>query len=115
MKVTNHKVGGAPGKLDAGKAGKSEGAKALGKDLKAGGLTSAKDLKEGSNVEVSDHAQMMAKAKGIASDQTVDEAKVARLQKMIDEGKYNVDVRPFFKIFCGSQAASFKIFAKCFS
>jgi flagellar biosynthesis anti-sigma factor FlgM len=35
---------------------------------------------------------MMQKAKDIASQpMTVDEAKVARLQKLIDEGKYKVD------------------------
>lgn len=35
---------------------------------------------------------MMAKAKEIAGQpMSVDEAKVARLQKMIDEGKYKVD------------------------
>jgi flagellar biosynthesis anti-sigma factor FlgM len=42
-------------------------------------------------VDVSDRAQQMQKAKDIAGNSSVDEAKVARLQKMIDEGKYKVD------------------------
>jgi negative regulator of flagellin synthesis FlgM len=43
-------------------------------------------------VNLSDRAQMMAKAKEIAQNtETGNEAKVARLQKLIDEGKYNVD------------------------
>jgi flagellar biosynthesis anti-sigma factor FlgM len=48
-------------------------------------------IKDASKVDVSARAQMMSKAKQIASEETVDEAKVARLQKMIDEGRYNVD------------------------
>jgi negative regulator of flagellin synthesis FlgM len=42
-------------------------------------------------VAVSSEAQAFQKAKAIASKDTVDEAKVARLQKLIDEGKYKVD------------------------
>ena len=91
MKVTNSKVGAGNGKLDSAKTGKAEGAQGLRKDMKAGGPLSAKDVKDGSKVDVSERAQMMQKAKDIASDTSVDEAKVARLQKMIDEGKYSVD------------------------
>ena len=42
-------------------------------------------------VNVSSKAQDLQKAKQIASEQSVDEAKVSRLQKLIDEGKYNVN------------------------
>lgn len=42
-------------------------------------------------VNVSQKAQAFSKAKAIASDQSVDEAKVARLQKLIDDGNYSVD------------------------
>lgn len=42
-------------------------------------------------VNMSSDAQAMQKAKNIAGKDTVDEAKVARLQKLIDEGKYQVD------------------------
>ncbi len=44
-------------------------------------------------VDMSPEAQAFQKAKGIASKETVDEAKVARLQKLIDEGKYKVDAK----------------------
>ena len=60
-------------------------------DPKVGGLKSKQDLKNSSSVDLSERAQLMAKAKEIASNATVDEAKVARLQKLIDEGKYKVD------------------------
>ena len=50
-------------------------------------------IKDSSQVNVSTRAQSMQKAKEIASNQSVDEAKVARLQKMIDEGKYKVDAQ----------------------
>ena len=59
------------------------------------GKNSAADLKgaelESAKVQMSRDAQAMQKAKAIAGKQTVDEAKVARLQKLIDEGKYKVD------------------------
>ena len=48
-------------------------------------------MKSSSKVDLSDRAQMMNQAKNIASQESVDEAKVARLQKLIDEGRYNVD------------------------
>lgn len=48
------------------------------------------NLGESSKVDVSSRAQMMSKAREIASQETVDEAKVARLQKLIDSGQYNV-------------------------
>lgn len=44
-----------------------------------------------SKVNMSSEAQAFQKAKAIASADTIDEAKVARLQKLIDEGKYRVD------------------------
>lgn len=91
MKVSNSKIGGLPGKLDTGKAGKADSTQGLKKDLKTGGPLSAKEGKDGSKVDVSERAQLMQKAKDLASGSSVDETKVARLQKMIDEGKYSVD------------------------
>jgi len=92
MKVSNNKVGGNLGALDTGKAGKADVTNGLKKDINAGALNSNAGLKNSSNVNVSERAQMMQKAKDIASQpMTVDEAKVARLQKLIDEGKYKVD------------------------
>lgn len=90
MKVSNNKIGGPQGKIDSAKLGKTDSAQAAKKDMRAG-LLQARDMKESASVDVSERAQMMQKAKGIAGDFSVDEAKVARLQKMIDEGKYNVD------------------------
>ncbi|MGE3757887.1 MAG: flagellar biosynthesis anti-sigma factor FlgM [Pseudobdellovibrionaceae bacterium] len=90
MKVTNNKIGGTAAGLGTERAGRSDGASALSKDVKAG--VSKANLKESANVNVSERAQMMQKAKDIASSpMTVDEAKVARLQKMIDEGTYKTD------------------------
>lgn len=92
MKISNNKIGNAAGNLDAGKAGKADAA-ALKKDINSIGANGGKpSVKDSANVNVSERAQMMAKAKEIASSpMTVDEAKVARLQKLIDEGKYKVD------------------------
>jgi negative regulator of flagellin synthesis FlgM len=89
MKVSNGKIGGAGPKLDV-KGAKSDAASILGKDSKLGALDS-KNIKGSANVDVSDRAQMMQKAKSLAGDQSIDEAKVSRLQKLIDEGKYKVD------------------------
>lgn len=51
---------------------------------------SAGDISASSKVNVSERAQMMQKAKEVASKDSVNEARVAELQKMIDSGKYNV-------------------------
>ena len=58
---------------------------------KSGKASSTESPKGSARVDVSDRAQQMQKAKSIASDNGIDEAKVARLQKLIDEGKYKVD------------------------
>jgi|GEM_PF-1737525 flagellar biosynthesis anti-sigma factor FlgM len=61
---------------------------------KKGSMSSAEkshQMKDSSKVELSSRAQMMNKAKQIAGEESVDEAKVARLQKLIDEGRYHVD------------------------
>jgi len=68
-------------------------------DLKAKATTAGKSssadaaelLGESSKVNMSDRAQMMAKAKAIAKADTTDEAKIARIQKMVDAGTYKVD------------------------
>ena len=86
MKVSNKPNAGAANvestktskvSVDGARDKKSVGASALG---------------DSSKVEVSDRAQSIKKARELATpDNTVDEAKVARLQKLIDDGKYNVD------------------------
>lgn len=66
----------------------------LEKNLKSGKADKASNadaLGGSSKVNVSPEAQAFQKAKAIASKDTVDEAKVARIQKLIDEGKYKVD------------------------
>ncbi len=90
MKVSNNNVNGPGGKLDGVKGSKTENAQGVGREA---GIASNRshDIKDSTNVALSERAQMLKKAKNIASEQTVDAAKVARLQKMIDEGKYNVD------------------------
>lgn len=94
MKVTNNRIGSPTPGMDAGKTGKADQAGALSKDVKAGALANKEQIKNSAKVDVSDRAQMMQKAKEIASrPDGIDEAKVARLQKLIDEGKYNVDAQ----------------------
>ena len=90
MKVSNNKIATTSGKLDAAKTGKADATQGLKKDLKTSAL-GAKEMKDGAKVDVSERAQLMQKAKDIASESSIDEGKVARLQKMIDEGKYEVD------------------------
>jgi negative regulator of flagellin synthesis FlgM len=87
MKVTNNKISG---NVDAAKTGRTESAQGLKKNLKANAL-GGRDVAGGSKVDVSERAQMMQKARDIASESSIDEAKVAKFQKLIDEGKYNVD------------------------
>lgn len=86
MKVGN-KVGQNVAAPETAKTNKAGG------DKRADGKSSVAQTKMGdmAKVNVSDRAQAMQKAKDIASQDTVDEAKVARLQKLIDEGKYKVD------------------------
>jgi flagellar biosynthesis anti-sigma factor FlgM len=48
-------------------------------------------MKEAAHVNVSERAKNIQRATEIAKQDTVDEAKVARLQKMIDNGEYKVD------------------------
>lgn len=89
MKVSNN-VNPSLHKIDSGKVDSSKSDKADSKvgssQAKASGA-----LNGPAKLSVSERAQQMAKAKQIASDQSVDEAKVARLQKMIDEGSYKTD------------------------
>lgn len=89
MKVDN-KVSGPPlHSVDQPKSNKLSTKSTIDKtDL----LTNSGAPKGSSKVDVSERAQMMSKAKEIAGrPDTVDEAKVARLQKMIDEGTYKTD------------------------
>ncbi len=92
MKITHNKVGQNLNTKDTGKADKTDKAKGAGDGAGAGKAAALMDSDLGATkVDLSPRAQEMKKAKEVAmAAPDVDEAKVARLQKMIDEGKYNV-------------------------
>ena len=48
-------------------------------------------MMDATKINVSSQARQINKAKEIAKQDTVDEAKVARLQKLIDSGDYKID------------------------
>lgn len=83
MKVTGPGLNNISQTLNKPDANKSSDKVSIGQ--------TSEGVKGADRLDVSDHAQRMSRAKEIASDQSVDEAKVERLQKLIDEGKYNVD------------------------
>lgn len=87
MKVSNS-VNPSISNIDSTKANKTDSAKSSGKSSAAAG---AEAVAGSTKLSLSDRAQQMQKAKEIASDQSIDEAKVARLQKMIDAGEYKTD------------------------
>ena len=93
MKITHNKVGQNLNTRDSGKSEKASGAGAAstGKvDVGNKGADKLADL-GASKVDLSPRAQEMKKAKEIAMNTPdINEEKVARLQKLIDEGKYSV-------------------------
>lgn len=95
MKITHNKVGQNLNTKDTGKADKTDKAKAAGTGHGAGKAAALMDSDLGATkVDLSPRAQDMKKAKEIAmATPDVDEAKVARLQKMIDSGTYNVSAK----------------------
>ncbi len=97
MKISNKPTGSQLPTSDAAastQANKSNRASSAGVDAI---LTKSTGKSPGAanstRVDVSERGQQVRKAKEIASKDlnSVDEAKVARFQKMIDEGKYKVD------------------------
>jgi negative regulator of flagellin synthesis FlgM len=94
MKITHNKVGQNLNTLDTGRTDKASNS-----DSKAAGNvanTKGNPLADlgASRVNVSDRAQQMKKAAEIARNvPDIDEAKVAKYQKLIDEGKYQVDAK----------------------
>lgn len=96
MKITHNKVGQNVSIRDTQRGDKADAAKSVGAKsiADAAGAERVKDIADlgASKVDVSKRAQDMKKAKEIAmAAPDVDEAKVARLQKLIDEGNYKVD------------------------
>jgi negative regulator of flagellin synthesis FlgM len=95
MKITHNKVGQNLNLRDTGKAEKSEkaGASAAAnvKDVKTDALQNL-GTADAAKVNLSSRAQDIKRAQEIArSTPDVNEEKVARLQKLIDEKKYKVD------------------------
>lgn len=90
MKVTN-KMPNALQNEAAAKAGKLGGAEAAIQGSKNKGAAEPGIL-DSARVDVSTKAQEFQRAKALATPTNdIDEAKVARLQKLIDEGKYKID------------------------
>lgn len=85
MKISN-KTPGALGNVDSAKIGKANDS---AKKADAGLLDSIADS---AKVDLSSRAMDIRKAKELATPTNdIDEAKVARLQKLIDAGEYRVD------------------------
>lgn len=98
MKITHNKVGQNVSVRDTQRGEKTDASANVGAAAKGNISESTgaglKELGElgASKVDISKRAQDIKKAKEIATAAPdVDEAKVARLQKLIDEGKYKVD------------------------
>lgn len=97
MKISNKPTGTQLPTSDAAastQANKSNRASSAGVDAiltKSTGKSAG--AANSTRVDVSERGQQVRKAKEIASKDlnSVDEAKVARFQKMIDEGKYKID------------------------
>lgn len=91
MKISNQpSIGNNISKVDSAKNNpldQQEGLKAKAEQTTP---TKAETLSAAS-VQLSDKAQQMQKAKDVASSSTVDDAKVERLQKLIDSGDYKVN------------------------
>lgn len=65
---------------------------ATGKEASSLKSAAADAIADSTKVDLSSRAQDIKKAKELATpDNSIDEAKVARLQKLIDEGKYKTD------------------------
>ena len=90
MKITHNKVGQNLNTSDTGKTDKADKAKAGGAQKGNAAALQNGDL-GATKVDLSPRAQEMKKIKEAAlAAPDVNEEKVARLQKLIDDGKYNV-------------------------
>lgn len=91
MKVTGKFPNAAQG-ADAAKTAKAGGAESLFEAKKAKSLGEGGPAAGSARVELSSRAQDMARAKELATpSDDIDEAKIARLQKLIDAGEYKID------------------------
>jgi flagellar biosynthesis anti-sigma factor FlgM len=90
MKISNHGNNKGPG--PSGTVSGTAPQDKIKKSEIHGGPGKSEDVGESARVDVSDRAQHMQRAKELAAGgDEIDEAKVARLQKMIDDGNYKVD------------------------
>lgn len=87
MKVNNNSVNLA--NVDAAKSNTIKDKVSVGKQNPYAAESTA--IASSSQVNVSERAQSMQKAKEIATADVDNEAKIARLQKMIDAGEYKVN------------------------
>lgn len=91
MKISN-KMPNPMQNAETGKAAKSAQPDAVFDTKRGKGSVAGAGLGGSTRVDLSPRAQEMAKAKELARpNDSIDEAKVARLQKLIDDGKYKVD------------------------
>ena len=97
MKITHNKVGRNLNITDSGKAEKSQGSEKTSKADLGGGLSKTSESvgsDPSAKVQLSSRAQDIKKSREIAMNTPdVDEAKVAKFQKLIDNGNYKVDAK----------------------
>ncbi len=90
MKITKNSPNPMPNTESMAKSSKLGGADALIESKKP--KISKSEIGQSSRVDVSPRAMEMAKAKELATpNDGIDEAKVARLQALIDKGRYKVN------------------------
>lgn len=94
MKITHNKVGQNLNVSDSGKSEKSEGSqKSKGTQSPAASLFS-NEANGATKINLSDRALEAKKIKELAlAAPDVDQAKVEKFRKLIDEGKYKVDAK----------------------
>ncbi|MCB0368089.1 MAG: flagellar biosynthesis anti-sigma factor FlgM [Bdellovibrionales bacterium] len=94
MKITHNKVGQRLNISDSGKAEKSSESKES-KGLRSSDKSSSSSAAgDATKIILSDRAQEARKIKELAmSAPDVDQAKVDKFRKLIDEGKYKVDAK----------------------
>lgn len=94
MKITHNKVGQNLNTKDSAKTEQASAAKTNGaKNQNVASALVDSDL-GATKIDLSPRAQEMKKAKEVAmAAPDIDEAKVARLQKMIDGGTYSVNAK----------------------
>jgi flagellar biosynthesis anti-sigma factor FlgM len=90
----------SPGKVDSAKTDKSSGIDILDGAKGADGPRKS----DSARVELSKRSQDIKRAKELATPSDgIDEAKVARLQKLIDEGNYRIDAEAIADRLVGEQ------------